>query len=126
MPGSCPGSCPGGWRLGGPAAVLSGKAAYVPWYLPGELSGEGWWQGGSFPAVSSALAGLIIPLAWQVPQEYREVRRGLLLLAFGLVAASGVLEVYAQHHWPSDVIAGTALGILLPWLLLEKHGAADK
>lgn len=105
----------------GPMAVLAGRLPFAPWYAPPGPALAELLRGGSFPALSSVLAGLTVALAWQVPERFGELRQFLVVAAFCGAGVLGLLEVYAQHHWPTDVVAGTGLAVLVPWLLLRRR-----
>ena len=79
----------------------------------------------SFPSGHSMMAPAIyFTLAAIVTAgELRPAARGLLMVgSVALVAAIGVSRVYLGVHWPTDVLAGWALGsavALVAWLALR-------
>jgi len=106
-----------------PAAVLASRTQTEP---PRTLRAA---DRASFPsgdastafAVATTVAPHVTALAWP--------------LLYGAAAGVGVLRVTAMSHFPSDVCAGAAIGILggylalglwsrLPWLHLDLSGAA--
>ncbi|HVX10630.1 MAG TPA: phosphatase PAP2 family protein [Pirellulales bacterium] len=81
---------------------------FVGW-LPFGRSGSGFQ---SFPSAHTATAvGLALVLGWLYP-------RGRWL--FGVFAvAVGIQRVFASAHYPSDVLAGAAVGWLCAWAILR-------
>ena len=81
--------------------------------------------GGQFGFISShaANAFALAVFLWLVlPARFR-VAKGLVLLWAGIV---GYSRIYLAAHYPSDVLAGAALGSLLAWggATLYRRGAA--
>ena len=71
----------------------------------------------SFPSGHAANGAILyLALALLAPPPYR---RAALAVAAALVLAIGVSRVVLAVHWPSDVLAGWALG--LGWLLLWRQ-----
>ena len=80
----------------------------------------------SFPSGHAMLAAIIyLTLAALIADAVPPARRPLLALyalcvAFAITLAVGASRVYLAVHWPSDVVAGWAVGaswIVLCWLL---------
>ena len=46
---------------------------------------------------------------------------GEVALLFGAAAATGVLRVAAHRHFPTDVVAGAALGTAVGWFVPQMH-----
>lgn len=47
--------------------------------------------------------------------------RGQIVALFGTAAATGALRVAARKHFPTDVLAGAALGAAVGWLIPAVH-----
>jgi membrane-associated phospholipid phosphatase len=81
----------------------------------------------SFPSghstAAAAFFGAVLLLADALPPRVRAVVR---VLAVVMIVLVGVARVMLRAHWPSDVLAGTALGLALAagagWLATY-HGA---
>ena len=77
----------------------------------------------SFPSGDTAVVfacatAILVALRWP-----------LRVLALAAAVAIGILRVTAKAHYPSDVLAGAAIGILLGWLamrLVERWGWSDR
>src|SRR4051794_32316361 len=85
------------------------------------------------PALASAPSALSFPsahatssLAAAVAMSRLEPRAGIPL--YGLAAALCVTRPYLGMHYPSDVLAGAALGVVLgaAWPGLRGHGTEDR
>lgn len=73
-------------------------------------------SGSSFPSGHSASIALTLPLmAWVIAERTRP-RLTIEVTAWLLVALVGMSRCYLGVHWPTDVIAGWAVGIGL-WRL---------
>jgi membrane-associated phospholipid phosphatase len=72
---------------------------------------------------AAAFFGAVMILASALPPRASAWVRGLALLAIGLV---GMARVILRAHWPSDVLAGVALGLALAAAagLLAARGSA--
>ena len=72
-------------------------------------------HGASFPSGHSTSAALAMPMAMSVVAWRTRPRPGIAALVVALVAALvvavGLSRMYLGVHWPSDVIAGWALGL---------------
>ena len=69
---------------------------------------------GNTMAVFLSVALIAAPPAW---------RRSAVILAIGLSVAIGLTRPYLGVHWPSDVIGGWSLGIviaLIAWRIAER------
>ncbi len=111
-----------------PAAFVSSWAATAALRLviarPRPLAGG---DLASFPSghlVQATLLAGLVPLALGVLSgDHRLVVLSRAVLVAG-VAATGLHRIHQQHHWPLDVIAGTALGLtaaLMARWVLEHH-----
>lgn len=72
------------------------------------VAADGW----SFPSTDAAMTAaaataLYVGMRWVTPQ----VRRRLAWVLVSVVGGVGVLLVYLGAHWPTDVLAGWALGV---------------
>jgi len=69
----------------------------------------------SFPSGhTTAVFALVTPWVYYYPSP---VTYGLLAVAGG----TAVARVAKQHHWPTDVVAGAALGFLTARFLTKRH-----
>jgi undecaprenyl-diphosphatase len=82
----------------------------------------------SFPsghAMLSAVIYLTLGVLIAASQEDRRIKRYVLSLAVLLTLLVGMSRVYLGVHWPSDVLAGWALGAAfacLGWLIFRRTG----
>jgi membrane-associated phospholipid phosphatase len=69
-------------------------------------------------------------ISFAVASAYASIlhRRGLasshaaqIGVLFGTAAVTGVLRVVAHEHFPSDVVAGAALGLVVGWIIPKLH-----
>ncbi len=67
-------------------------------------------------AFSAAVSYLVISGRQRLPHRTRNA-----VLLFGGAAAVGTLRVAAGRHFPTDVLAGAALGSLIGWLIPTVH-----
>ena len=74
-------------------------------------------DGFSFPSghTTTATLGYLL-IAWLLAQLWPAKRIPLFVAAAGIAATVGLSRVYLGVHWPTDVLAGWALG--LAWLSL--------
>ena len=89
--------------------------------LPPESSGEFWSRGyvrgaDSFPSGHSAIA---FAFAHVVAGEYPGWK--VKLAAYGLAAATAFARVQGREHFPSDVLAGGAIGYLIGGYVVHLH-----
>ena len=70
----------------------------------------------SWGAFSAAVSYLVISGRQRLPHRTRNAA-----LLFGGAAAVGTLRVAAGRHFPTDVLAGAALGSLIGWLIPTVH-----
>jgi undecaprenyl-diphosphatase len=64
----------------------------------------------SFPSSHVAGHAAVLASMWFIAPR-SSAWRGVLALACGMSAVIAVERVCAGKHWPSDVVAGTALGL---------------
>jgi membrane-associated phospholipid phosphatase len=80
--------------------------------------------GTSFPSGhtmgATALYGAFAALAW-IHLDPRRTRLPLTFVLVGLPAAVGLSRVYLGAHWLSDVVAGSALGLLVLIPLVRRY-----
>jgi undecaprenyl-diphosphatase len=82
----------------------------------------------SFPsghAMLSAVIYLTLGVLVAASQEDRRIKRYVLCVAVLLTVLVGMSRVYLGVHWPSDVLAGWALGAsfaCLGWLIFRRTG----
>jgi undecaprenyl-diphosphatase len=76
----------------------------------------------SFPsshAMMSATIYLMLGLIVAEALERPAVRRAAVATALAVVFATGLSRIYLGLHWPSDVLAGWALGLV--WVVVSSH-----
>jgi undecaprenyl-diphosphatase len=84
----------------------------------------------SFPsghAMLSAVIYLTLGVLVAASQEDRRIKQYVLCVAVLLTVLVGMSRVYLGVHWPSDVLAGWALGAsfaCLGWLIFRRTGTA--
>ncbi len=110
----------------GPALVLGGVLPFSPWYLPTGLAPFTHGSLGSFPAAPAALAAACSAFALaRTPPGGGSSLRTAVFSALALGGTIGAFGVYAQAHWPSDAVAGAALGGAIPWLLHRRRAGGN-
>lgn len=62
----------------------------------------------SFPSRHGLTVGVFVTVLWRARRW-----AGLAALVYGLVVAVG--RIYVGKHWPTDVLAGVLLGVMLAW-----------
>ena len=75
----------------------------------------------SFPSDHAALSmGIAITslLRWMKNKDKKFLRFGWILVVFSLI--TWFCRITAAIHWPTDVIAGSILGIIVPLLLMNR------
>lgn len=82
-------------------------------------------SGSSFPSGHSASIALVLPLIAWVVGERTKPRRVIEISAWAIVALVGLSRCYLGVHWPSDVIAGWAVGVGL-WRLAMRLAPAPR
>jgi undecaprenyl-diphosphatase len=98
------------------ALVARPRPALVPWLLPT--------TGFSFPSGHAAAGMAFYPLlGWLLLRRWRRPWTGFLLGALVGVFI-GVGRLYVGVHWPSDVLAGWALGLGASLVALRWIGIA--
>ena len=98
-----------------PRAVLKAQETGQP---SQKLSHYVSFPSGDAATVFACATAILVALRWP-----------LRVLALAAAAAIGVLRVTAKAHYPSDVLAAAAIGILLGWLamrLVERWGWSDR
>lgn len=80
----------------------------------------------SFPSghTSAAFATAMV-LSREMRHEHPRVRLVVDPVLFGSAALVGFSRVYAQQHWPSDVLAGAALGTITGYEVVA-HARGDR
>jgi membrane-associated phospholipid phosphatase len=63
----------------------------------------------SFPSGHTATAFMGAQFMWE---EYKDVSPWYGIAGYAAAAATGVLRMYNNRHWASDVIAGAGIGVL--------------
>lgn len=63
----------------------------------------------SFPSGHTTVAFIGAEFMYQ---EFKDTSIWYGVTAYAVAGVTGVLRIYNDHHWPSDVIAGAGLGIL--------------
>lgn len=85
----------------------------------------------SFPsghAMTSAVVYLTLAAALARASDDAQVRTFIMVFAIALIAMIGFSRVYLGVHWPTDVLAGWALGAAwagLAWTAFERFDRAD-
>ena len=83
----------------------------------------------SFPSMHTAVAFAGAELLWQ---EYKDQSVWYGIAGYGIATGSGLLRMYNNKHWFSDVLVGTGVGILSTraayWMFpsLKKLYSADR
>jgi undecaprenyl-diphosphatase len=70
---------------------------------------------GSFPSDHAALIAIVLVAAFSVDR-----RAGIAFAVLGLVV--GLFRVAVGYHWPSDIVGGTLLGMLVAVVLFALEG----
>lgn len=91
------------WELSnGADGITQSFVQWLPILQPNYLN-ESWRQ--SFPSGHTATAfSMAVALSWAFP-------RGRVFF-FSLAALAGLQRIVSNSHWPSDVLAGAAIGLL--------------
>jgi membrane-associated phospholipid phosphatase len=55
---------------------------------------------------------------WVKNKDKKYVRFGAILIVFSLITSFARLT--SAIHWLTDIIAGSIIGILVPWILMNK------
>ncbi|HVH34005.1 MAG TPA: phosphatase PAP2 family protein [Tahibacter sp.] len=105
--------------LVGAELVSAAVKAFVSRPRPDLVSHEAAIYSASFPSghtLMATVAWVSFAMLLAADFEDRRLRDYLLLVAWIVAAAVGCSRVYLGVHWPSDVLAGWAVGAL--WMLL--------
>ncbi|WP_386066639.1 phosphatase PAP2 family protein [Tahibacter sp. UC22_41] len=105
--------------LVGAELVSAAVKAFVSRPRPDLVSHEAAIYSASFPSghtLMATVAWVTFAMLLAADFEDRRLRDYLLLVAWIVAAAVGCSRVYLGVHWPSDVLAGWAVGAL--WMLL--------
>lgn len=103
----------------GAELVSAAVKAFVSRPRPDLVSHEAAIYSASFPSghtLMATVAWVTFAMLLAADFEDRRLRDYLLLVAWIVAAAVGCSRVYLGVHWPSDVLAGWAVGAL--WMLL--------
>ncbi len=91
------------WNQGEAFGVALGAATLLKFSVPRSRPGD---SGNSFPSGHATASFTAATLVWRNSGPWLGVP------AFALAAAAGFSRVEAGRHYPSDVLAGAALGVL--------------
>ena len=69
-------------------------------------------DGSAFNSFPSGYTTTAFAAAEFMRQEYKDVSPWYGVAAYGAAAATGILRLYNNKHWVSDVVAGAGFGIL--------------
>jgi membrane-associated phospholipid phosphatase len=75
----------------------------------------------SFPSDHAAISmGIAFSsIVWWVKNKDKKyIRFGVILIIFSLITSFARLT--SAIHWLTDIIAGSIVGIVLPWILMNK------
>jgi membrane-associated phospholipid phosphatase len=70
---------------------------------------------GSFPSDHAALVAIVLVAAWSVSR-----RAGVALALLAVLV--GLFRIAVGYHWPSDVLGGTLLGLIVAAVLFALEG----
>ncbi|MDH4225839.1 MAG: phosphatase PAP2 family protein [Deltaproteobacteria bacterium] len=118
------------WARPRPKHVFWEGHPFTPWYWPGSLPPLHDWQTGSFPSGHAASVSVLLAF-WFVFRDRGEGRQGersggkvrlwggtlFLWMVLAGLPLMGYARVFNLDHWPTDVVAGAGMGLLVPWLL---------
>lgn len=90
------------------SAVLTSATTFVIKDATGRLRPDGSTYN-SFPSGHTAIAFMSAQFMWE---EYHEVSPWYGVAGYAVAASTGVLRMYNNRHWLSDVVTGAGLGIL--------------